>query len=154
MLYRYQLQECFPVLILFFNKSSQLFKRNRKKSLSLLSHSVAPRDNLWYTFLTQIIAWYSHFPALTFSLNNIHQIHGWFMSMYGKIHYNIVISLQLKSINFKIYVHQREFMSVWIPPKEFLLIYNAYYFTVWMYIIYSASLHWGAYRLFLIYCCN
>ena len=23
-------------------------------------------------------------------------IHGWFMSMYGKTHYNIVISLQLK----------------------------------------------------------
>ena len=25
--------------------------------------------------------------------------HGWFMSMYGKNHYNIVISLQLKVIN-------------------------------------------------------
>ena len=25
--------------------------------------------------------------------------HGWFMSMYGKNHYNIVISLQLKQIN-------------------------------------------------------
>ena len=27
--------------------------------------------------------------------------HGWFMSMYGKNHYNIVINLQLKYINFK-----------------------------------------------------
>ena len=29
------------------------------------------------------------------------QIHGWFMSVYGKNHYNIVISLQLIKINGK-----------------------------------------------------
>ena len=37
-------------------------------------------------------------------------IHGWFMSMYGKTHYNIVISLQLNK-NFKnllyIYIYKK-----------------------------------------------